>query len=186
MPMTLDVQGAGRLVDALSKYNKEIYSILKSEIKQAVTVVAQDARDRTPDLILAGGRSSNRERRSAGWGQWTHARDGRDFSWSEKRADRDIKVGVGKTRVRGAGSTGISGRVYSRNDIALAIFSTAGAETPGSRFNKEIIGKWGPIPTINGKKTTRTLGAALISKGPQAADGIDRALERAQSRFGLS
>ena len=186
MPMNLEVDGAGRLVDALSKFNKEIYDILKAEVKQAVGVVAQDARDRTPDLILAGGRSSNRERRSPGWGQWTHARDGRDFSWSERRADSDIKTGVRKTRVRGAGTTGISGRAYSKKDVALAIFSTAGAETPGSRFNKEIIGKWGAIPTINGKKTTRTLGAALISKGPQAADEIDRALERAQARFGLS
>ena len=185
MAMSLEVDGAGRLVDALSKFNKEIYDILKAEVKQAVAAVAQDARDRTPDVILAGGRSSNRERRSEGWGRWAHSRDGRDFSWSEARADRDIKTGVRKTRVRGAGTTGISGRVYSKNDIALAIFSTAGAETPDSRFNKAISDKWGPLPTINGRKTTRTIGAALISKGPKAAEEIDRALERAEARFGL-
>ena len=186
MAIKLEVDGAGRLVDALHRFNDEIYKILKTEVKQAVEVVADDARRRTPDLILAGGRSSNRERRSLGWGQWTHSRDGRDFSWSETRADRDIKTGVRKTRVRGAGTTGISGRVYSRNDIALAVFSTAGAATPDSTFNKAIIGKWGQVPQINGGKVTRTLGAALIAKGPQAASEIDRALERAEARFGLT
>jgi len=186
MPMSMDVQGAGALVDALSKFNKEIYKILQDDVRKAVGAVADDARRRTPDIVLAGGRSSNRERRSPGWGPWTHSRDGRDFSWNEARADRDIKVSVRKSRVRGAGTTGIAGRVSSRNDVALAIFSTAGAATPDSRFNKAIIRKWGPLPTINGSKTTRTIGAALIEKGPQAREDIDRALERAQARFGLT
>ena len=186
MPLSIDIDGAGRVVDSLGKLNEEIYKLLQQEVKQAAEKVASYGRVLTPDAILAGGRSSNRERRSPGWGKWKATADGRDLGWDEGKIDRSIKAGARKRRVRGVrGSVGIVGRVYS-NDPALAIFATAGAATPDSQFNKDISSKWGAMPTISGGKATRVLGQALIAKGPEAADDIDRALERALARFGLN
>lgn len=169
MAIRLEVDGAGRLVDALGKFNKEIYKDLQKEIRAAAEVVAADARNRTPASVLGK------------WGTW----DGDNRDWDESRVDRSIKVSVRKTRVRGVrGSTGIAGRVGS-NNAALAIFGTAGSKTPNAPFNVQVRDKWGAIPQINGRNSTRVLGEALIEKGPEAAERIDQALERAQAKFGL-
>jgi hypothetical protein len=187
MAMKLEVDGAGRLVDALSKFNKEIYKELQSEIKQATEAVAADARSRTGETILRNWGAWGMTTGSTGsFGVVSFEQATRDLGWNESRIDRSIRPSVRKTRVRGVqGAAGISGRVQSK-DPALAIFGTAGSKTPDSRFNKAIAKKYGSAPQINGKNSTRVLGAALIAKGPQARDDIDRALERAVARFGLN
>ena len=188
MPMRLEVDGAGRLVDALSKFNKEIYKILQDDVRAAAGLVAEDAKRRTPAMVLYGG---NGERRSNGWGTWTSSGNnptkfgsrgtapGRDLSYNEGRIDASIKAGARKARVRGAGSVGIKG-IVTMNDVGGQIWATAGAENDkDSQFNRDIIARYG-------SDYPRGLKAALFEKGPKAGEMIDRALERAQARFGLS
>ena len=180
MPVRLEVEGAGAFVDALSKFNKEVYAQLQKEVRKAAEIVRDDARRRTPAMVLFGGGG-----RSAGWGKWSGRLD-----WNKSRADAAMKVGANKVRKRGVrGSLGIVGRVYSDTRSlggrTLWAFSSAGSKNPNSLFNRAITDKWGQLPTINGAQTTRTIGAALIEKGPQAGEQIDEALERAQAKFGL-
>jgi len=193
MPMTMDVQGAGALVDALSKFNKEIYKILQEDVRKAVGAVADDARRRTPSQVLFGSRPSGE--RSRGWGAWNQTRGrmgssgsitfettSRSLDWNESKVDRSIRPGVQKRRVRGAGTVGIAG-IVSFLDPAGAIWSTAGGKNPGGvankYFNPAIIARFG-------SDYPRALKPALFAKGPQAREDIDRALERAQARFGLT
>lgn len=184
MPLKLEVDGVGRVISAMTVFNKEIYKELQDDIRDAAEGVASYARQLTPDKVLAGGRSTNAERRSEGWGKWIEKSTGRDLSWNESRADKSIKTSVRQKRIRGAGVVGITGRVLSK-DPALAIYATAGSETPNSLFNRNITGKWGTMPMISGGKATRVLGQALIVKGPHAAEVIDRSIERAASKAGL-
>lgn len=192
MALKMEVEGAGRLVEALSKFNMEIYSILQKEVRQAAEAVAVDARRRTPDRVLFGSRPFGVP--SNGWGRWTETRgtngtsgsvtlqtSSRSLDWNESRVDRGIRAGARKRRVRGAGTVGIAG-IVSFLDPAGAIWSTAGGANPqgvGNRyFNPAIIARFGA-------DYPRALKPALFAKGPQAAEDIDRALERAEARFGL-
>jgi hypothetical protein len=187
MPMNLEVDGAGRLVDALSKFNKEIYKILQDDVRAAAGLVAEDARRRTPAMVLYGG---NGERRSNGWGTWTSSGNnptkfgsrgtaaGRDLSYNEGRIDKSIRPGARKARVRGAGSVGIKG-IVTMNDVGGQIWATAGAENDkDSQFNRDIIARWG-------SDYPRGLKAALFAKGPEAGEMMDRAIERAEREFRL-
>lgn len=193
MPIKLEVDGAGALVDALSKFDKEIYKILQKEVRQAVEVVAVDTRRRTPSQVLFGSRPFGTP--SKGWGKWTETRGrtgslnaitfetaSRSLDWDEGRVDRSIKSGARKRRVRGAGTVGIAG-IVSITDPAGAIWSTAGGRNPAGvnskSFNPAIRSRFG-------EDYPRALKPALFAKGPQAGEDIDRALERAQARFGLS
>jgi hypothetical protein len=193
MPMTLEVDGAGRLVDALSKFNKEIYSDLLAAVRHAAEAVAVDARRRTPTQVLFGSRPFGNP--SAGWGKWTETRgrmgssgsitfetSSRSLDWDQSQVDRGIRPGARKRRVRGAGTVGVAGMVSFLNP-AGAIWSTAGADNPGglknAYFNPAIIARFGA-------DYPRALKPALFAKGPEAAVEIDRALERAVARFGLN
>ena len=193
MPMTLEVDGAGRLVEALSKFNKEIYSDLLIAVRQASEAVAADARRRTPSQVLFGSRPFGSPGR--GWGKWTETRGrvgssgsvtfqttSRSLDWEQARVDRGIRPGARKRRMRGAGTVGVAG-IVSFLDPAGAIWSTAGADNPGglknAYFNPAIIARFGA-------DYPRALKPALFAKGPQAAVEIDRALERAVAKFGLN
>ena len=193
MTIKLEVEGAGQLVDALSKFDKEIYKILQKEVRLAAGVVADETKRRTPSKVLFGTRPFGEP--SAGWGKWseTRGRTGgfgsitfetstRSLDWDEDRVDRSIKAGARKRRVRGAGTVGIAG-IVAINDPAGAIWSTAGAASPGGvnnrYFNPAIRARYG-------EDYPRALKPALFAKGPQAASEIDRALERAEARFGLT
>ncbi len=193
MAMKLEVDGAGRLVDELSRFEKEIYKILQKEVRQAAGLVAEDAKRRTPAKVLFGTRPFGGQ--SAGWGKWseTRGRTGgfgavtfetstRSLDWDETRVDRSIKAGARKRRVRGAGTVGIAG-IVTINDPAGAIWSTAGGANPGGvnnrYFNPAIRARYG-------EDYPRALKPALFDKGPQAREEIDHALERAQARYGLT
>jgi len=179
MPMRLEVEGAGRLVDALSKFNKEIYKILQDDVRAAAGLVAEDAKRRFPDKPISG------------WGPWTlttgttgssgsitFETGSRDLSYDSGTVTRSVRPGARKARVRGVGTTGIRG-IVSITSAGGAIFSTAGHRTPDSPFNRTIVSRFG-------NDYPRALKPALFAKGPQAANMIDDALERAQARFGLS
>ena len=177
MPMKLEVNGAGALVDALSKFNKEIYKILQDEVRKAAGLVAADAQRRIPAKVLYGGAS---ERPSPGWGLWTASGNsgtpaGTNLNWSQGAVVNSIKAGARKARVRGAGVVGINGLVSMQN-LAGQKWAKAGQDDPGSRFSREIISRYG-------EDYPRALKAALFAKGPEAGDEIDRAIERAQSRW---
>ena len=193
MPMTLEVDGAGRLVDAMSKFNEDVYKIMLKEIRQAAELVAADARRRTPSAVLFGSRPFGNP--SSGWGKWTETRgqnmsvggitfetSSRSLDWNQPRVDRSIRPGARKRAVRGVGTVGVAGMVTFL-DAAGAIWSTAGADNPqglkNRYFNPAIISRFG-------SDYPRALKPALFSKGPQAREDIDRALERAVAKFGLN
>ena len=179
--MRLEVEGAGRFVDALSKFNKAIYKMLQDDVRAAAGLVAEDAKSRIPPQVLYGGRSSGRERPSPGWGLWTASGKrgdmpaGTNLNWNQAKVQNSIKAGARKARVRDAGAVGISGLV-SLQDIAGQKWATAGKDPEKSRMNPAIIARYGD-------DYPRALKAALFAKGPEAGEQIDKAIERAQARW---
>ena len=179
MPMTLEVDGAGRLVDALSKFNKEIYKILQDEVRAGANLVAEDAKRRFPGQPMSGWGPWNLTTGTTGSsGSITFETGSRDLSYESGTVKRSIRPGARKARVRGSGTVGIRG-IVSIKSAGGAIFSTAGHATPSSPFNRTIIARYG-------SDYPRALKPALFAKGPEAGEMIDRALERAQAQFGLS
>jgi hypothetical protein len=180
VPVNLEVNGAGAFVDALSKFNKDVYKILQDEVRQAASVVANDAKTRIPAQVLYGGMSTGSDRRSPGWGLWTASGErgtaaGTDLNWDRGRVVASIKAGARKARVGRAGVVGINGLVSMQN-LAGQKWAKAGKDEPGSRINRSIISRYGD-------DYPRALKAALFAKGPEASEGIDRAIERAQARW---
>ena len=167
MPYNLAMQGAGPLVNRLSRFDKDAYKILQREVRAA----ANEVKDEAARLLPTGDALSN-------WGAWSTptGRNGqvgavtliagtRDLGYDEAKVRGSLKTQVRKTK------TGIVGKVIL-GDAAGAIFSTAGGRTPGSVFNRNLIGK-------HGSTYPRALGPAWASKGPAAGDRIDRAIEAA-------
>ena len=179
MPVNLEVNGAGALVDALSKFNKEIYRILQDEVRDAAGLVADDAKRRFPGQPMSRWGSWNLTTGTTGSsGSVTFATGSRDLSYDSATVTRSVRPGARKSRVRGAGATGISG-IVSIKSAGGAIFATAGHKTPSSPFNRTIVSRFG-------NDYPRALKPALFAKGPQAAEMIDDELKRAQARFGLT
>lgn len=180
MPVNVQVNGAGAFVDALSKFNKEIYKILQDEVRDAASLVANNAKGRIPQKILYGGRSTGSERMSPGWGLWTAsgmsgAAAGTDLGWNQSRVVNSIRSGARKASIRRAGVVGIKG-IVSMQDAAGQKWAKAGQDQPRTTFNHEIISRYGD-------EYPRALKAALFAKGPEAGEAIDRAIDRAQARW---
>lgn len=160
------MQGAGPLVNRLSRFDKDAYKILQREVRAA----ANEVKDEAARLLPTGNALSN-------WGAWSvgTGRNGqvgavtllagtRDLGYDEAKVRGSLKTQVRKTK------TGIVGKVIL-GDAAGAIFSTAGGRT-SSTFTRNLIGK-------HGSTYPRALGPAWASKGPAAGDRIDRAIEAA-------
>ncbi|AEI71160.1 hypothetical protein [EBPR siphovirus 6] len=164
----LHMQGAGPLVNRLARFDRDVYLILRREVKAAT----EDVKTEAAKLLPTGNPLAN-------WGQWnietgrsgrrgvvTLVTSSRDLSFDDSRVRGSLAVQVRKTK------TGIFGRVLLK-DAAGAIFTTAGGRTPGSVFNRNLIDR-------HGSTFPRALGPAWTAKAPEAGDRIDRALERAQ------
>lgn len=162
------MQGAGPLVNRLARFDRDVYLILRREVRAAT----EDVKTEAARLLPTGNPLSN-------WGQWSvgTGRNGqvgavtliagtRDLSYDDGRVRGSLAVQVRKTK------TGIFGRVLLK-DAAGAIFTTAGGRTPASVFNRNLIDR-------HGSTFPRALGPAWTAKAPEAGDRIDRALERAQ------
>lgn len=171
--MDVQVQNVGALVNRLQKFDKDVYRILQREIRQGASLVAEDAKKRTPDTTAL-----------SGWGVWNRTTGttgsrgavqmvtgSRDLGFDGSRARRSIKPSARLTRQR-RGVTGIVGRV-TFTDAGGAIWSLAGSGTSGSTFVRNLNDRYG------GSRWPRALTPALYDKGPQAIAQIDAAIQRA-------
>ena len=172
--MDVDVDNVGPLINRLSRFDKDVYKILQREIKDAAEIVAADARRRVPETALSR------------WGPWNQttgsnasigvvrlATGNRDLGFESSRVRRGVKPSVRKTRARGRGTTGISGRV-TMGDAGGAIWSLAGSRNlSGSRFNQALNNRFGA------SQWPRALTPALYDKAPEAMRRIDAAIQRA-------
>jgi len=172
--MLVDVENVGPLINRLSKFNKDVYKILQQEIKEGAELVADDARSRVPDAALSGWGAWNVTTGSSGSrGAVTMLTGSRDLSFDGLRARRSIKPSGRIARRRGAGITGVVGRVVF-GDAGGAIWSLAGSQNrSGERFNSSMNARFGTGPW------PRALTPALYAKAPQAIAKIDAAIQRA-------
>lgn len=161
------MQGAGPLVNRLSRFDRDIYLILQREVRAAAGLV----RDKAANFLPSGNALSN-------WGQWsvgtgrndqvgavTLQAGTQDLTFNASRVQASLKAQARKTR------TGIVGRVVL-SDPAGVFFATTG-KTAHTRFTRNLIDRYG-------ENYPRALGRAWEMKAPEAGDRIDRALERAQ------
>lgn len=170
--MDVNVENVGPLVNRLQKFDKDVYRILQREIKEAAGLVANDARSRVP--------SGNALRNYGPWNQTTGSSGSRgaiqmttgsrDLGFDGSQVRSSIKPSVRATRRRGRGVTGIEGRVVMK-DAGGSIWSLAGSRS-SSPFAMALA-RYGT------SLWPRALTPALYAKGPQAAEKIDAAIQRA-------
>lgn len=179
--MNLKVEGAGELVNRLSRFDQEVYKILLREVKDAASDVAEAAKDSVEQPLRKWGTWNVTTGRNSRVGSITTTTGSRDLSFTESKVKSSIRPGAKKSRRRGYGTTGVVGVVNMR-DPGGSVFSTAGKAKRGastnSTFVRNIVRKWGG-------KYPRILGPAWEAKGPGAGDKIDDALDRAKRTIGL-
>jgi hypothetical protein len=168
--MKVKVEGAAAKIDAIFRFDKELWRDMQREIKSAAELVAADSRSRVPSAgIMSSGSGST------GWGNWSSG-------------DRMLSFD------RGAVSGGIKARARSRNrggfreargqvDLttpAGAIFALAGSRNrSGHPFNTTINRQNGGSPSMRRNQFwPRLLTPARYAKGTEAAEKIGTAIER--------
>lgn len=185
--MDVDVIGAGPLVNRLARFNKDVYKVLQSEIKDSMRVAATDIRVSMPS-----------DRPLSNWGRWSDSatkRDasqkgvvsvqafgGRDLSYEPGKVSTSIKFGAKQARIRRVGVVGIRGWA-GINDAGGSIFTTAGSDkgrrgSTNSVFVRNLRAK-------HGTKYPRVLTVVWERHARIIAGQIDRALDRARIRIGL-
>jgi hypothetical protein len=174
--MDVDVQGAARKIDAMKRFNDEIWKGVQRGVKEATELVSRDARTRVPQMGLVSLSGSG------GWGKWTEAKSGRDLSYDKSKFV--IKTGF-RSRVN-RGFREVSGRTYiDSNNAAVAIFLLAGSvNKSGHRFNRAINAQQGGEVGARGQGLwPRILTPARNAKGPEASKEIGRIIEQAIREF---
>jgi len=163
--MKVEVTGAAAKIDALFRFDKDVWKGIQKGVKEAAESVAADARSRVPSYGL-GGTSG-----TGGWGGWIAKRDGRDLSYDQGK----IRKGV-KTRFKSQMKSGV--RVVKGQAVnttpAAAIYMLAGSKNrSGHRFSSVINTQHssGPWP--------RAMTPAYYAKGPEASKDIGRLIEKA-------
>lgn len=173
--MNVEIDGAAQLVNRLKKFDREVYRILQRELRQAASLVANDARSRVPsDNALSG------------WGPWvvrtgsngsvgvvTLVTGSRDLGFVGMAAKSGIKPQAVTRSTRGT-VTGFKVRVI-QSTAAGAIYELAGSQNrSGSTFG----------PNLNAKRGSsqwpRSLTPAWHAKGQAAGDAIAAAIDRAK------
>ena len=190
--MDLKLSGAGELVNRLSRFDKEVWTTLQREVRQASDLIATDARNAMPgDRVLSGGQSTGAERLSPGWGPWNRKEAAagtnfgavefkvgtRDASYNGNRARSSIRSGSRKYR-RAGSLVGIVG-VVRMTDPGGIIYALMGKEATNSRFEREVVRKH---PT---ERYPRALGPAWDRHQKNVGELIDQAIDRAKSAIGL-
>lgn len=164
----LHLQGAGPLINRLSRFDRDVYLILQREVRAAT----EDVKTEAARLLPTGNALANWGRWSVGTGSYgtvgavTLVAGTRELSYEAGRVRGSLKTQARKTK------TGIVGRVLLA-DAAGAIFTTAGGKT-STPFTRSLIDR-------HGSTYPRALGPAWTAKGPAAGDRIDRAIEAAAS-----
>lgn len=172
--MLVDVENAGALINRLQRFDKDVYRVLQREIKQAAEVVAADARNRIPTgTALSGwGVWNMTTGRSGSVGAVTMVTGSRDLGFDGTSVRSSVKPSVRATRRRGVGTTGIVGRV-TMGSAGGSIWSLAGSRSTDTPFTRNLNRKFGD------SQWPRALTPALYEKGPQAAERIESAIQRA-------
>lgn len=175
--MDVDVRGVPELINRISKFDKDVYKILTKEIRQGLSAVSDDARQRTPS-----GRALD------GWGPWNEAtgKSGQVGAVTLNTGTRalgfsggDVKRGIKPQAVRRSKRgqvVAFSGRVVTMTPAA-AIFALAGSRDASDSFTSALNRK-------HGTRWPRTLTDALYAKGPQAREAIEQAIQRAAAAVG--
>lgn len=132
------VDGVENVIARMRAFNKDVYSILQKEVRQASDLIGAEARANTPNPALSN------------WGPWGSSKAGAS-GFRNTSGDRPYDGGRVAKSIKPAFRTG-KGRngnltVYGRvnlNDAAGAIFSLAGKRNAsGSVFNENVNRKYG-------------------------------------------
>lgn len=179
----LEVDGASSLINRISRFDKDVYKTLTTEIRAATTVVRDDAQSLEPTGQALFG-TINGEQVSQGWGVWGEAGTGRNlgFDGTASGLRTGMKVQVRKTsrQVGGGRVYAVVGKVVAPKSPAAAIFLLAGSKNPdrkagwGGNFNAELNRRYGTT-------FPRGLTTAWRRGHQVAAARIDRAIEAARA-----
>jgi hypothetical protein len=163
--MKVKVEGAAAKIDAIFRFDKELWKGIQKGVKDAAESVAADARNRMPSYGL-GGTSG-----TGGWGGWIAKRDGRDLSYDQAKIRKNVKTRF-KSQMK-SGVRVVKGQAIN-NSPAGAIYMLAGSKNrSGHRFNDVINRQHGSGPW------PRAFTPAYYAKGPEASKEIGRLIERA-------
>jgi hypothetical protein len=169
------VTGAAAKIDALFRFDKEVWRGIQSDVKRAAELVAMEARGNVPTRPLSN------------WGAWESSglyRDvrsgspGKDLSFNGAKEATGIKSRFKSRRLQSVRV--VKGRAEITS-AALAILSTAGAKYQDTAFNTNLIGQYG-----RGSKGSqywpRVLTPAYYAKGGEARKAIAETIERAVAK----
>lgn len=170
--LNVDVENVPEFINRISKFDKDIYKTLQAEIRQGLTAVADDARQRTPNgrALTGWGPWNESTGKSASVGVVTLNTGTRELGFRGSDVKRGITPQSVKRSKRGQ-VTRFGGRVISKSP-AGAIFALAGSRDDSDSFTQALNRK-------HGTTWPRTLTDALYSKGPDARKAIEAAIEKA-------
>jgi hypothetical protein len=168
----VNIAGFDATMKALKEYDEVQYQLVQREITKA----AEKIRAETLLEIFATKMLSN-------WGPWTHARDGRDFSFNAYEEARTIKISRGSGKIkRQKGRFVQNGIGVYTSSAAMQIFHTVGHARARTTARKIFSAK-GQSFVPNAKATfpvTRGLWAAGERNVEDAQMRILSAVQEAQ------
>jgi hypothetical protein len=160
--MQVKVEGAARKIDAIFRFDKELWKGIQKGVKGAAELVAADVRNRIPPIGLYS-------RRSRGWGTWVATKDGRDLGFDQNAIRGSVKTRF-RSRYKG-GFREVKGQAYSSSP-AGAIYALAGSKS-NDGFNAVLNIQRGS------SVWPRAFTPAYYAKGPEASKEIGALIERA-------
>lgn len=163
--MKTEITGVATKIDAIFRFDQDLWKGIQRGVKDAAEAVAADARSRVPSYGI-GGTSG-----TGGWGGWIAKQNGRNLGFDQSKIRGSIKPRF-KSRYK-SGFREVKGQAVLMNP-AGAIFALAGSkDRSGHHFNKV-------INTQHGSNIwPRALTPAYYAKGPEAAQEIGRVIEKA-------
>ena len=163
--MKVEITGAATKIDAIFRFDKDVWTGIQRGVKDAAESVASDARSRVPSYGL-GGTSGE-----GGWGGWIAKGSGRDLSYDQGAIRKGVKTRF-KSRYK-SGFREVQGQAVNMSP-AGAIYMLAGSQNrSGHRFNNVINRQHGKGPW------PRAMTPAYYAKAPQASRDIGRLIEKA-------
>jgi hypothetical protein len=167
--MKVETTGAATKIDAIFRFDKDVWKGVQRGVKEAAELVAADARSRFPSYGI-GGTSGG-----GGWGGWIAKNGGRNLGYDQSKIRSSVKTRF-KSRYK-SGFREVKGQAVVMNP-AGAIYSLAGSQNKsGHHFNNV-------INTQHGSNIwPRALTPAYYAKGPQASREIGRVIEKAISNI---
>lgn len=160
------VNGAENIIARMRAFNKDVYKILQKDVRNAASVIANEAKSNVPDPALGN------------WGNWGGRRSGgfrnttRDRPYNAAQVTRSIRPQF-RTSRRMMAVDVVVGRVVIA-DPAGAIFALAGSQNKsGHLFNTNLNDKYGAGPW------PRLLGPAWTNNVDKVRSDIESAVDRA-------